>query len=100
MTPIPKYTGINLKSLCAKANIRELTIEAMIKLTTRDPFIKLYNSPKITLRKTYSSKMGPTMDIKTINIGICLAIAINLSVFGLLCGLPLMANKIILIMIW
>jgi membrane protease YdiL (CAAX protease family) len=58
--------------------------------------IKLYNSPKITLRKTYSSKMGPTMDIKTINIGICLAIAINLSVFGLLCGLPLMANKIIL----
>ena len=51
MTPIPKYTGINLKSLCAKANIRELTIEAMIKLTTRDPFIKLYNSPKITLRK-------------------------------------------------
>eukprot|EP00792_Barthelona_sp_PAP020_P012664 TRINITY_DN7428_c0_g1_i1.p2 TRINITY_DN7428_c0_g1~~TRINITY_DN7428_c0_g1_i1.p2 ORF type:complete len:57 (+),score=0.51 TRINITY_DN7428_c0_g1_i1:61-231(+) len=55
----------------------------MRKLTTRGPLIALYISPKNTFLKTNSSNIGPTIEIKIMNTGICFAITIKRSVFGL-----------------
>ncbi len=77
-----------MKSLCANANINELTVVAIINATIRLPLIALNNSPKITFLNTYSSNKGPIIDTKKINIGIFRAIIIIFSVLGLTCCPP------------